>query len=180
MAIFPITVEYAAAAKDFREATYFVLTKRYNVFLRASIITLILTGVYFTFSLLGFSFAVAIQPMLIFVLFSIVFIYALFLVQTEHGIRKYLRSKNNLIGCDCTISFEEKAVKVIIPKQSFNKSYPIERFSCVLESRNLLLLYVSEEDLHIVGTRHIASEDLSAIRSHLRNALGNNYISRKS
>ena len=173
--MFPFEINYRVSLSDFRKATYYGLVLRHRRPLLIMLVVLAGSLLYYIGAALGLGQA----NYLVFFLAAAYLIWGIFLFAgAERQIRGYLKSPDCLLSCDYTAVFEEHRLRIRIPQRKIDNSYPLNKLACAFELNDLLLLFISAQDVYIVPKRELSSEQLSPVRENLRSKLNTRFSSR--
>lgn len=170
-----IQTEYTVTVSDFRKASYYALFLRHRRPLQIMFVVLIAAVLYGIGASLGLGQA---NP-LVFFLAAAYLCWGLFLFAgTEKGIRQYIRTPENFLGCTYNATLESHRVQFEIPERKIKASQPIGNLACVFELNQIFMIYVSAQDLYLLPCRALSREQRSALRQTFRQRLGNKFATR--
>ncbi len=170
-----IHVNYSITVSDFRKATYYGLFLRHR---RALQIMFLVLGVSILYAI-GGALGLGTVNYLVFFLALAYLIWGIFLFAgAEKGIRQYLASPHNTLGCDYDVTIDAHHIRVCIPSHKGDSSFLITKLACVYELSSMYLLYVNTQEVYLLPKRALTAEQVSELRALLRETIGERFGTR--
>ena len=145
-----IHVNYSITVSDFRKATYYGLFLRHR---RALQIMFLVLGVSILYAI-GGALGLGTVNYLVFFLALAYLIWGIFLFAgAEKGIRQYLASPPNTLGCDYDVTIDAHRIRICIPSHKGDSSFLITKLACVYELSSMYLLYVNTQEVYLLPKR---------------------------
>ena len=162
-----IHVNYSITVSDFRKATYYGLFLRHR---RALQIMFLVLGVSILYAI-GGALGLGTVNYLVFFLALAYLIWGIFLFAgAEKGIRQYLASPHNTLGCDYDVTIDAHHIRVCIPSRKGDSSFFITKLACVYELSSMYLLYVNTQEVYLLPkARSYSRAGQRAARAAARN-----------
>lgn len=170
-----IQTEYTVTVSDFRRASYYGLFLRHRRPLQIMFVVLLAAVLYGVGSGIGLGTA---NPLVFFIAAAYLIWGLLLFAGTERGIRQYLRTPGNFIGCTYRATLESHRVLFEIPERNISASQQTGNLTCVFELSQLFLIYISAQDLYILPCRALSESQRASLRENFRRRLGKNFGSR--
>ena len=158
----PIHVKFPVTLKDYRTAVYFGTMLRHR---RAIQVFLVVIAAIAVFSVGGYF---GIWPFIQFPLF-IAFAYMVWLIvllgQIEHGILRYSKAKDTLLGKHCIMDISEERISIAFPQLDVKYAVAVDALMIVFETSRFFNIYM--DPMHTVLLPHTAlsKAERDAIRS---------------
>ncbi len=158
----PLHVEFPVTLKDYRSAVYFGTMLRHR---RAIQVFLVIIAAVLVYSVGGY---LGIWPFFQFPLF-IAFAYLVWLLvllgQIEHGILRYSKAKDSLLGKRCIMDIGEERISVAFPQLDVKYAVAVDTLMIVFETSRFFNIYM--DPLHTVLLPHTALSEAErdALRS---------------
>lgn len=158
----PLHVEFPVTLKDYRSAVYFGTILRHRRAIQVFLVVLAAVLVYSVGGYLGF------WPFLQFPLF-IAFAYLIWLLvllgQIEHGILRYSKAKDSLLGKRCIMDIGEERISVAFPQLDVKYALAVDTLMIVFETSRFFNIYM--DPMHTVLLPHTALSEAErdALRS---------------
>ena len=149
-----IHVNYSITVSDFRKATYYGLFLRHR---RALQIMFLVLGVSILYAI-GGALGLGTVNYLVFFL----------ALGAEKGIRQYLASPHNTLGCDYDVTIDAHRIRICIPSRKGDSSFLITKLACVYELSSMYLLYVNTQEVYLLPKRALTAEQVSELRALLQ------------
>ena len=150
-----IHVNYSITVSDFRKATYYGLFLRHR---RALQIMFLVLGVSILYAI-GGALGLGTVNYLVFFLALAYLIWGIFLFAgAEKGIRQYLASPHNTLGCDYDVTIDAHRIRICIPSHKGDSSFLITKLACVYELSSMYLLYVNTQEVYLLPKRALTAE----------------------
>ena len=160
-----IHVNYSITVSDFRKATYYGLFLRHR---RALQIMFLVLGVSILYAI-GGALGLGTVNYLVFFLALAYLIWGIFLFAgAEKGIRQYLASPHNTLGCDYDVTIDAHRIRICIPSHKGDSSFLITKLACVYELSSMYLLYVNTQEVYLLPKRALTAEQVSELRALLQ------------
>lgn len=169
------SVNYQVTLSDFRKATYLGMFLRNRKALRIMFAVLIAGILYALGGAIGYG---KVNPLVLFLAMGYLLWGIWLFSNAEKSIRAYLKTKDTLIGCTYQVEISVQTLTIAIPERKINVSTPIKKLTCAFEFSPMFLLYTSMQNVYLLPTRALSSEQRTALRSLLRSKLGDNFGSR--
>ena len=171
----PISVEYEITVGDYRKATYYALFLRHR---RPLLILFLVRAGALAYALS----AAAVQGeanMLVFYLAGAYALWGILLFAgAERTVLRYLKQKDNLLGCKYKAEFEKSRLQIRVPERKINFSCSVHHLACVFEISALFLVYATPQEVFLVPKRALTSEQCLALRKNFREILKDRFSSR--
>ena len=170
-----IDVTYPLTVSDYRRASYYGLAIRQYKTLRFLII------------LIGFAAASIFTAVLwnkgtelatILVCVCAIWLLSIF-SSMERGIRRYLKTPENMIGCEYKITLESHRIEIRVPERKVNYSVKINDLVAVFELNGLFMIYISAQDAYLLPFRVLTKEQQETLKDVFRRHLGERFNENK-
>ena len=172
-----INTSYQVSLSDFRRATYFGLFQRLRRPLQIMVVVLLVGTLYFFGACLGLG---QINPLVLFITAAYLIWGIILFAGTERGVRRYLSSKDCLIGCTYQVELESNRIRVEVPQRNISFATQVNKLTCVFETSSAFLIYTSLQDVHILPHQALTPEERADLRTNFRKHLDGNFSTRFS
>lgn len=167
--------EYALTLSDYRMALFFGNSIRHRTLLRIFVVTAVVAAVYSAGGYLGI-WPFSMLPAYIFFGYAV---WLLFLIaQIQHGMLKYIKSPQNLIGKTVIISIDRSAIRLETPHTGETASYPLQNLFYVFEISRMFLIYLNAEQSVLLPFRAMSASERTELRDRFRGAVNDRFQTR--
>ena len=170
-----IETSYRLTVSDYRQACYYGLALRQYKSLR---FLLLLIG-----ALLVSVFTMSMWPQGQQFTALLTVIVGLWLLTTfgrlEKGIYKYLKSDQNMIGCEYKVTLESHRITVRVPERKIHVSVKTNDLAAVFALTKEFMIYVSTADTYLLPYRALTAGQLQEVKENFRRMLGDRYEENK-
>ena len=175
MAMKRIEAAFTLSLGEFRMASYYGLFLRHRRALQILFGVLLFALAYYVGTLLG----LGTPNPLVFLLAGAYLVWGLLLFAgTERDIRRYLRTPQNLIGCEYRMTVEDHRLRIEIPERQIRESCNLHKLACCFELTALFLFYTTPQDVYILPKRVLQGGEVEALRAELAADLKERFSSR--
>lgn len=166
--------EYAVTLSDYRMALYFGSTIRYRRSLQIFLIAGAVVALYSAGGLLGI-WPMSLLPAYVFLGYAV---WLLFLItRLQHGVLKYVKSPDSLIGKPVTVTVDHASMKVETPGQGGQPDvHRLDKLFMVFEISRMFLIYVNPEQSVLLPFRAMSSSERVELRDRFREAIGSDRL----
>lgn len=170
-----IDVTYPLTISDYRRASYYGLAIRQYKILRFLII---LIGLSVTSIFTAVLWNRGTELAVILTCISVIWLLTLF-SSMERGIRRYLKTPNNMIGCEYHVTLESHRIEIRVPERKVNYSVKINDLIAVFELNGLFMIYISSQDAYLLPFRVLTKEQQETLKDVFRRHLGERFNENK-
>lgn len=170
-----IEANYQITLSDFRKATYYGLSLRYQRSLSIMFLVLLIGFFYTVAAFFGFW---KLNLLIPFIATAYLIWGLLLFAGAERSIRNYLKAPGCTISKNHKTILDEKHVHIQIPECKVNTSYSISKLACVFELSTLFLIYISMQDVYLLPKRALKDEESGYLRENFRSLLGTRFYTR--
>lgn len=166
-----IETTYRLTVGDYRQACYYGLAMRQYKSLR---FLLLLIG-----ALLVSVFTMSMWPQGQQFTALLTVIVGLWLLTTfgrlEKSIYRYLKSEQNMIGCEYKVALESHRITVRVPERNIHVSVRTNELAAVFALTKEFMIYTSATDTYLLPYRALTAEQVSEVKENFRRMLGERF-----
>ena len=170
-----IDVTYPLTISDYRRASYYGLALRQYKTLR---ILIILIGLAVTSVFTAAIWNKGAELAALLVCICVIWLLTLF-SRMERGIRRYLKTPGNMIGCEYHVTLESHRIEIRVPERKVNYSVKINDLAAVFELSGLFMIYISSQDAYLLPFRVLTKEQQETLKDVFRRHLGDRFNENK-
>lgn len=170
-----IEIDYTVTLTDFRRASYYGLFLRYK---KPLLIMFLAVFGGILYAVAGFSGAGAVNYLVLFIAAAYLVWGLVIFSGAEKNIRKYLRSPDNLIGCEYHLIFDRNRIRITVPEREISENYAVSKLACVFELSSMFLVYPNVQETYIIPVRAMSNEQRTEMRNCFRSVLKDRFGSR--
>lgn len=170
-----IDVTYPLTISDYRRASYYGLALRQYKTLR---ILIILIGLAVTSVFTAAMWNKGAELAALWVCICVIWLLTLF-SRMERGIRRYLKTPGNMIGCEYHVTLESHRIEIRVPERKVNYSVKINDLAAVFELSGLFMIYISSQDAYLLPFRVLTKEQQETLKDVFRRHLGDRFNENK-
>ena len=166
-----IETSYRLTVSDYRQACYYGLALRQYKSLR---FLLLLIG-----ALLVSVFTMSMWPQGQQFTALLTVIVGLWLLTTfgrlEKSIYRYLKSEQNMIGCEYKVTLESHRITVRVPERKIHVSVRTNDLTAVFALTKEFMIYTSVTETYLLPYRALTTQQVARTKENFRRMLGNRY-----
>lgn len=170
-----IDVTYPLTISDYRRASYYGLALRQYKTLR---ILIIVIGLAVTSVFTAAMWNKGAELAALLVCICVIWLLTLF-SRMERGIRRYLKTPGNMIGCEYHVTLESHRIEIRVPERKVNYSVKINDLAAVFELSGLFMIYISSQDAYLLPFRVLTKEQQETLKDVFRHHLGDRFNENK-
>ena len=168
-------VHFTVTKQDFRAANYYIYFLRRILLLRLAVAALIVFVVYMILVQFGvFEFWIPSG----YIASAIIFWLLWHMTRIEQTVRRYARSKDNILNLKSILRFSDSRMTIKVPEKAFNSSGLFAEFPCAFETRSAFLVYTSGSDLFLIPRRAFSDKQKELFREILIRVMGDRFSSK--
>lgn len=173
--MFPFDAEYLVTVKDFRKAVYYSTVRERR---KSFLLMFVSVGAAIIYAI-AVSLGAKLPGTFLYFIGGAYLIWGfLQFAKAEKSIRAYLKSKDNLLEVPYKTTFSTSDIRVTVPSRSIDNKYSYGRIVYAFELSDILMFYISAEQVFIVPKRAIAPDRQEALRGLLRKKLPGRFQTR--
>ena len=172
-----INTSYQVSLSDFRRATYFGMFQLYRRPLQIMVVVLLVGALYCFGAYLGLG---QLNPLVLFITVAYLIWGIMMLSRTERGIRRYLGTKDCLVGCTYEVELESNRIRFEVPERDISFSTQVNKLACVFETSSAFMIYINMQDAHILPHHALTPQQRADLRANFRKHLDGNFSTRFS
>ncbi len=168
-------IRFTVTRQDYRAANYYIYFLSRIFLLRLSLAFLILFAIYLVLEQSG---VLPFWEPSAYIAIAVAFWLLCHFFKIEQTVRRYARSKDNILNKQSILRFSDVRMTMKIPEKAFSSSGLFRDFPCAFETRSAFLVYTSASELFLIPRRALEAAQTARFRSILSAAMGDRFSSR--
>lgn len=173
--MFPFDAEYVVTVKDLRKATYYSTVRERRKSFLLMFVAVSAAVVY----AIAVSLGANLPGTFLYFIGGAYLIWGLIQFgKAEKSIRAYIKTESNLLEVPYKTTFTTSDMRMTVPSRGIDNKFGYGRVVYAFELSDIMMFYISGDQVYIVPKRAIPDEKQEALRGLLRKKLPGRFLSR--